>query len=182
MVSDTLTRKLDLTFRHLDANGDGVISDDDAAGLVTRMLTAFGESETSPKGSALVSSMQSYWEFLLSHADTNGDGVVDPAEFRTAMVKAYVKNDKGYQQAFAPVAAATVHLADVDNSGAVSLEEFELVQKAFNNPVENTREGFAKLDRNGDGKLSVEEYLLAIREFYTSDDPDATGNWLFGQV
>ncbi|MGW3324837.1 EF-hand domain-containing protein [Streptomyces virginiae] len=119
---------------------------------------------------------------LISHADTNGDGVVDPKEFRAAIITAYVENDEGYQQAFAPVATATVRLADVDNSGTVSLEEFELVQRAFNNPVEKTREGFAKLDRNGDGKLSVEEYLLAIREFYTSEDPDAVGNWLFGQV
>ena len=38
------------------------------------------------------------------------------------------------------------------------------------------------LDRNGDGVLDQEEVQQALREFYTSDDPQAPGNLIFGPL
>jgi hypothetical protein len=39
-----------------------------------------------------------------------------------------------------------------------------------------------KLDTSGDGTLTVDELVAAARDFYLSDEPDAVGNWLFGDV
>jgi len=36
-------------------------------------------------------------------------------------------------------------------------------------------------DVDGDGYLSVDELLVAVREYYTGDDEDAPGNLLFGE-
>ena len=40
---------------------------------------------------------------------------------------------------------------------------------------------FEHLDLDGDGFLSREEFVQLIDEFYTSDDPDAAGTWLYGK-
>jgi Ca2+-binding EF-hand superfamily protein len=42
-------------------------------------------------------------------------------------------------------------------------------------------EAFAKLDTSGDGKISKEEALQRVQEYYFSNDPAAAGNWLFGR-
>ncbi|MFD6877298.1 MULTISPECIES: hypothetical protein [unclassified Streptomyces] len=41
---------------------------------------------------------------------------------------------------------------------------------------------FAKLDTDGDGTLGREEIRRATEEYYTSEDPTAPGNWLFGNL
>jgi hypothetical protein len=48
--------------------------------------------------------------------------------------------------------------------------------------VPNSEAAFAALDLNADGALSVEELVQATREYYTSPDPSALGNNLFGPL
>jgi Ca2+-binding EF-hand superfamily protein len=40
---------------------------------------------------------------------------------------------------------------------------------------------FAHLDLDGDGLLSRDEFVQLTEEYFTSDDPDAVGGWLFGK-
>jgi hypothetical protein len=41
---------------------------------------------------------------------------------------------------------------------------------------------FERLDLNSDGYLSREEFALAWRQFWISDDPADPGNWLCGPL
>jgi hypothetical protein len=41
---------------------------------------------------------------------------------------------------------------------------------------------FAKLDLDGNGTLDPEKIPTAVTEFFTSDDPKARGNWLYGPL
>jgi hypothetical protein len=40
--------------------------------------------------------------------------------------------------------------------------------------------GFNKLDFNGDGQISKTELVQGFSDFFLSSDPDAPGNWIFG--
>ncbi len=42
--------------------------------------------------------------------------------------------------------------------------------------------GFQRLDHDADGKLRQEEIRAAAVEYFTSEDPDADGNWLYGPL
>jgi Ca2+-binding EF-hand superfamily protein len=42
-------------------------------------------------------------------------------------------------------------------------------------------EAFQKLDKAGQAKISKDEALERVKEFYFSNDPAAPGNWLFGR-
>jgi Ca2+-binding EF-hand superfamily protein len=46
----------------------------------------------------------------------------------------------------------------------------------------HSSDAFRRLDRDGSGKISKEEFRAAITEFYLSDDENAPGNWLLGPM
>jgi hypothetical protein len=45
---------------------------------------------------------------------------------------------------------------------------------------DDARTSFAKLDANGDGIISRDEYAQALYEHHMSDDLDNPGNWVLG--
>jgi Ca2+-binding EF-hand superfamily protein len=53
---------------------------------------------------------------------------------------------------------------------------------AFGTPSEDVEAAFDRLDLDQDGNISVTELVEAARQYYTSTDPDAAGNWLFGPI
>lgn len=70
----------------------------------------------------------------------------------------------------------------VDTTGDSSLDFDEYVRMYAGLGIDPTHssDAFRRLDRDGDGKISYEEFRTAITEFYLSDDENAPGNWLLG--
>jgi Ca2+-binding EF-hand superfamily protein len=48
--------------------------------------------------------------------------------------------------------------------------------------VTETTEAFTSLDRGSKGYLTEQDLVVAVQEFYLSDDPDAPGNVLYGPI
>ncbi|MFD5619714.1 hypothetical protein [Streptomyces yangpuensis] len=46
-------------------------------------------------------------------------------------------------------------------------------------PAQPMKEAFHRLDRDGDGTVDPAEIDAAVVEFFTSDDPNAPGIWLY---
>jgi hypothetical protein len=46
----------------------------------------------------------------------------------------------------------------------------------------DARAAHARLDQDGDGLVSTDDLLAAVRGFYFSEDPDGPGAWLFGPL
>jgi Ca2+-binding EF-hand superfamily protein len=57
-----------------------------------------------------------------------------------------------------------------------------VLQRAFNTPVSEISAAFNRIDTDGDGTLSTQELVAAIRAYYIGTDPEAPGNWLFGPL
>ncbi|MGW5049805.1 EF-hand domain-containing protein [Actinokineospora sp. NPDC004072] len=181
-VPNLLDRKIDVCFGHGDQNGDGVLEPADALALAARIVAFLGEPFGTQKAQALLVAFETFWAHMSKAMDANQDGKVTPLEWREGMKTAFAGDPAKFEAGFRPLAEALFAICDRDGDGKVGPAEFAGFQKAFGTSADNIRIAFEKLDHNGNGYLEVDELLVAWQEFYTSSDPDARGNWLFGDI
>jgi Ca2+-binding EF-hand superfamily protein len=173
--------KLDRAFTHLDVDGDGQIEREDVLALGARLLIGFGEAPTSAKGKDVIETLDGLWDALLDELDLGRDGRVTTDDFRDGMAAAFVHGGQ-YDPVLGPTVDAVARLCDTDDDGEVGLDELRTLHDAFGLDAGEAEVALAKLDLNGSGRITVAELSEAAREYYTSDDPEALGNWLFGPL
>ena len=179
MTNAVQTRKLSRAFEFLDVDGDGVIEQADLAALGTRLLGRFGESPTSPKARHLAATFEKFWQTLVSELDADHDGRISPEEYRSCIDAAYIDGPH-FEQMFRPGIEAVALLCDTDGDGRIGLPEFRLVHEAFGIEASETEPAFRQIDTDGDGTLTVTEFVHAASEFYVGNNPAAAGNSFFG--
>jgi Ca2+-binding EF-hand superfamily protein len=181
MATELQIEKLDRAFDHIDADHSGEIDRDDLIGLGSRVLLGFGEAPTSHRGRLLLDRFDELWTEISAHADSDGSGAFSPDEFRTAMITAYIEGQK-FDKTFRPATAAIAGLCDREGDGTIRLEQFQTLQAAFGTPDSDATASFYLLDRDHNGGISVDELVIAAHEYYTSPDPQAPGNALYGPL
>ncbi|MGW2229681.1 EF-hand domain-containing protein [Streptomyces formicae] len=179
MPSDLLNRKISRHFDLIDTNGDGEITQADFDLVVTRLSEEFGEAADSPKRRALSDAYQALWGGMQQSLDTDRDGAISREEYVAGLG---ADAPAGYRQYVQPVAKAIIRLCDTNGDGKLDGAELLKVHRALSMDSGSHDEAMAKLDRDGDGFISEQELTVAIEEFFSSEDPEAAGNWLFGRV
>lgn len=71
-------------------------------------------------------------------------------------------------------------LFDMDKNGIISLDEYVDMFTLYHIDVKYSAKSFLNLDTNHDDCISKVELFNAVTDFFISDDPDAAGNWIFG--
>ncbi|MEU6476524.1 EF-hand domain-containing protein [Streptomyces sp. NPDC047017] len=177
-----LDQKYEKLFSLLDANGDGVIAEDDFTLMAARVIETFGDGPLASKGKAYADEMLKYWRALRDTADTDGDGQVDKDEFSRALHQV----SDSFDTLVGPLYRAGFHLADRDDDGLVTKEEFTVVMVAIGVPPEEAGAAFDRLTERGggpDGQLSQDQLMSAAEQFYRTEDPaDTAGHLLFGTL
>jgi Ca2+-binding EF-hand superfamily protein len=181
MTTALQDRKIDRAFGYLDVDDDGLIETEDVVNLGNRLVSAFGESLDSPKGKAVVDSFGRFWTTLLEVMEVDDDGMISPDEYRKGMTAAFI-DGPDYDRVFRPAVEAVSRLCDTDDDGMINYEDFGHLHEAWGTGADEVDPSFRKIDTDEDGLISVDELVEAGRQYYLSDDPNATGNWLFGDV
>lgn len=178
-----LTTKVDLTFGRLDADGDGQLAKNDLEILADMLAGAFGVATDDGKVERLRAALATIWDTDLTPMDTDSTGSVSRGEFRAGWLKALASDRAGVVGRFTTMAEAWLDVCDTNNSGTTTLEEYaKMAMSTLGVAEADCAIAFEKLDRNSSGSLHREEIRSAAVEYYTSDDPDALGNWLFGPI
>ncbi|MFI7679979.1 EF-hand domain-containing protein [Actinophytocola sp. NPDC049390] len=84
----------------------------------------------------------------------------------------------------APVAAtatAMFEAIDANGDGRISAAEYRQLIETWTGRPTDTDEVFALLDGDGDGYLTVGEFVVLWTEFWAGDNPTAPGTWVFGR-
>jgi Ca2+-binding EF-hand superfamily protein len=176
MLSEFRRRKLSAGFTELDVNGDGHIDSDDIELLVKNHGDAYGFPEDTPEYAELAQRTRAIWE-QIKLFDSDGDGVVSLDEYVDGF-EAFLSRRDVFLESMDVLVDSFYEMADQDRDGALAERELILHFRAWNHSEEQAREAFPRLDRNGNGAISKEDWMANLEEFYFSEDPQAPGNWL----
>lgn len=184
MASEFQIKKYRHMFNVFDTNSDGGFDKDDTMQVVARMAELRGISSDSPEYIRLRSDYESWWQMLGAQLDADHDGRVTEDEFVSFWV-VFADQAQAGNEALASLLVASgemnFDLLDTNRDGAISLEEYTDWLKAQS--VETDYEAcFKTLDLDGDGILNRYEAGMLLRNYILSDDPDAPGNLLYGNI
>jgi Ca2+-binding EF-hand superfamily protein len=177
MLSPLQQRKIKRLFDVLDVDQDGFLSVADTDSVVLHMARQRGWTQDGPEHRELRASFDPRLQSLAPYRDSNGR--VDlPAYLRyhTAMFETPETSRQTVQR----LADLVFIVLDVDTDGMVTDKEMQKFYRAYSIDPALTRNAFRKMDGDSDGRISKDEILEAVEEFYLSSDPEAPGNWLLG--
>lgn len=181
-MSDLLTAKISQGFDHLDADGDGYLTEQDHVLMGQRVAASLGHGSGSPAERQIVDAYVLIWRDLhLPHIPDGGTAI--SREQFVGSTRTLAADPVAAQATVGALAEAFLAIADIDHDGQVSPAEFGAFQRGhFPGLTDNELdEAFARLDVDSDGHLSAEEFIRAVIEFWSSSDPDAPGNWWMGR-
>lgn len=137
MITDDEKKAIDATFSQFDVNGDGQLNPDEIAAMMKKL----GRNPAEVK------------EFM-AEMDENSDGVISKEEFNVMYGLGRLVNETEIKKSF--------DMFDIDGDGFVTHDEILKMCK-FLSP-EAARSLISEVDKNGDGKITFNEWLAAMVE------------------
>lgn len=179
---ELLDRKIAKRFAVLDQGSKGFLVRDDYVTLVDRIIAVHGLSADAPLAVALRQRYMALWGALAGTMDNDRDGRISPQDFRISVYTGVIGRPGGYERAIQPVFEAVLAIVDADGGGRITKQQVCRSLAAMGLTETDATLAADHLDTDGDGVITVAEMAVADREFYLSTDPQAAGNWAFGQL
>lgn len=179
MLTELQTKKLTYFFHTFDADKNGFLEKSDFDKIVKGFAEAYNITQGSETYQYISSTYAKRWDDLSKKADTNADNKVSLDEWLSSQDK--LLNDSKSDFLWLRIASMFLEIQDVDKDGSISVEEYKTMYKIHGIGNESlAAEIFAKLDFDGDGKISKNDAMNLVADFYLSDNPQAPGNLFFG--
>ncbi len=178
MLSDVMQRRLMGAARRWDSDGDGFIEEHDYSIATGRLAGLSGFAAGSAEYEQIHRSMMAGWQ-LLRTFDTDGDGRVSIEECLGGFEALYADPEHNQRLLVEPN-KGIFDLIDVDRDGRISVDEHRAWLQAMNVSEDEIAIAFEHLDPNEHGYLSREEFVELHHQFFTDENPDVPGAWLFG--
>ena len=159
----------------LDQNKDGWLGVDDAEAWVDR-LAAIRQWSPGSDGYVRLENMLTDVMRNLVEDPAAVDGKLPLPALRDAL---YSFAEPGRPE-LGFWAAGFFQVLDADEEGIIGPDEYRDFMASVNVDSAVADETFVRLDLNGDGRLSRDEFAELYLEFFRSDDPEAPGSWLWG--
>jgi len=173
-----LTAKLHRRFDLLDVDGDGHIGERELDDLAVGTAAGFDVPLDAPTAVAVRRAYARMWSEL-AQLDADGDGLITRGQYVDAWLRE--AEQPGLLAEFVRTCAEAV-VAVASPEGDLYEPAFVRLQALSGTHADEAAAAFARLDADHDGMVSVGEFAEAYVEFFTSGDPAAPGNVLFGSI
>jgi Ca2+-binding EF-hand superfamily protein len=163
VANDRLVKR----FEKWDTDGNGVLEPGDFQGEAARIAQNLGGKADVVKVDALMNAFQGLYENLAQKAGVPAGGGIGREQFLSATEDMlFQEGEASFNRALSPVVKALIGLCDDDHDGEIDEGEFQAWLTAVGVPGSEAGDMFARIDANGDGRLSEEELLGALRDYH----------------
>lgn len=181
MLSQLQANKLEKFFYILDYDRNGVINKEDFTGIAENLCVLWGVKEGDSRYQEIFQRFEDGWNQFNDFVNDQPDGKANWEHWIKFAEERIVGGDtETFSMYVDTYVGSLFDNFDADNDGYIDLDEFIDLFVSYRIEVRFAAKAFRKLDRNKDGLISRGELIMATKEFFRSDDPDAPGNWLFG--
>ena len=178
-LSELRQKKLGYLFRLMDHDNNGTLEKEDIERFAGELADSRQYYEGSLARFALRTAYIRLWDSLADQIDADGDGHITPDEWFSFF--GGITDEADFKENFVtPIERSLVAMLDADGDDKIRRFDYLQLARAYHIPPEEVEDIFSRMDTNNDGEISPEEAQQAIGEFFLSDDPEASGNWFFG--
>ncbi|XP_046969671.1 calexcitin-2-like [Vanessa cardui] len=180
MVSDFRKKKLLHVFNSFfDRNASGSIDKKDFDLAIENITKLRGWPAGDAKYKEVQTALLKIWEGLQGRADADNDGQVSTDEW-ISMWDEYAKNPASPLEWQNLYCKFIFQLEDASGDGAIDGEEFSSVYASFGLNKDDALAAFRSMSK-GKANVSWTEFQDLWKEYFTTEDPNAPGNFIFGK-
>ncbi|KAA0940029.1 EF-hand domain-containing protein [Streptomyces apricus] len=167
MSTEIANDRLKKRFEKWDTNGSGVLDRGDFEGEAAKIAESFGKSPDSPEVQALNGAFQGLFDHLAREAGASEQGSLSQDQFLGVTGNLiFSKGEADFNRALGPVVQALIGLCDQNADGKINSEEFASWLTAVGVEPSRAQGVFEQVDTNGNGELSQDELLAAVRDYH----------------
>ncbi|ACU37721.1 EF-hand domain-containing protein [Actinosynnema pretiosum subsp. pretiosum] len=167
MSTGIMQERLERRFDMWDSNHNGLNERSDYETEANNILRAFGEDASTPQGKALISSFTAMFEYFAEKAGVGPHGAMNKQQFMQVVeAEVFEGGDAGFSRAVRPTIQAIMNLIDTDGDGQINPVEFEKYLRVIGVDDMSAQEAFAQIDTDGNGMLSIDELVDAVRAYH----------------
>ena len=181
MLTDLQRSKLTHYFNVLDFDNSQTLEKKDFTSIGENLALLWGLDEEGEAYRDIIGQWESTWTDFRHFIGKEEESHATLDEWLEFADQNIVNgSDELYEKHINKIARQIFQYFDVNEDGYISLDEFIDFFMAYRIEMKYSAKSFTKLDLDKDDRISNDELLQAIREFFRSDDEKAKGNWLFG--
>ncbi|AXB48010.1 EF-hand domain-containing protein [Amycolatopsis albispora] len=163
VAQDRLTQR----FEKWDTNGDGALELADFQEEARRIAEAFAKDSSSPETRNLLNAFTGLFEYLATQAGVGKNGSLSEEQFRAVTERLiFQEGEASFNRVMRPVIKGVIGMCDDNHDGQINGDEFAIWLGAVGVDKDEARAAFDQIDTSGDGQLSTEELLAAVRSFH----------------